>query len=59
MNTKALKAVGYARVSTAGQADKGVSLEAQQEKVQAMATVHGAELVEMIVDAGQSAKSLR
>lgn len=53
-----MKAIGYARVSTDKQADKGVSLEAQQEKVQAMATVHGAELVEMIVDAGESAKSL-
>jgi DNA invertase Pin-like site-specific DNA recombinase len=30
----------------------------QREKVQAMAVVQGAELVEVIVDAGESAKSL-
>lgn len=52
-----MKSVGYARVSTDKQADFGVSLEAQQEKVRAMAVVQGAELVEMIVDA-ESAKTL-
>jgi site-specific DNA recombinase len=45
-------------VSTEKQADFGVSLEAQQEKVRAMAVVQGAELVEIIIDAGESAKSL-
>ncbi|MCL5745157.1 MAG: recombinase family protein [Acidobacteria bacterium] len=53
-----MKAIGYARVSTDKQADRGVSLEAQTEKVRAMAVVHGAELVEVIVDGGESAKSL-
>ncbi len=53
-----IKAIGYVRVSTDRQADHGVSLEAQQEKVRAMAVVHGAELVDVIVDAGESAKSL-
>jgi len=53
-----MKAVGYARVSTDKQADFGVSLEAQAEKVRAMAVVQGAELVDVIVDAGESAKSL-
>jgi DNA invertase Pin-like site-specific DNA recombinase len=53
-----MKAIGYIRVSTAKQADSGVSLEAQSETVRAMATVQGAELVEVIVDAGESAKSL-
>jgi site-specific DNA recombinase len=53
-----MKAIGYVRVSTEKQADFGVSLEAQSEKVRAMAVVQGAELVEMIVDAGESAKSL-
>ena len=33
-------------------------MEAQSEKVRAMAVVHGAELVDVIVDAGESAKSL-
>jgi site-specific DNA recombinase len=53
-----MKAIGYARVSTDKQADFGVSLDAQSEKVRAMAVVQGAELVDMIVDAGESAKSL-
>ena len=53
-----MKAIGYARVSTDKQADFGVSLEAQAEKVRAMAVVQGAELVDVIVDAGESAKSL-
>jgi len=53
-----MKAIGYVRVSTEKQADFGVSLEAQTEKVRAMAVVQGAELAELIVDAGESAKSL-
>ena len=53
-----MKAIGYIRVSTEKQADFGVSLEAQAEKVRAMAVVQGAELSEVIVDAGESAKSL-
>ncbi len=54
-----MKAIGYIRVSTEKQADFGVSLEAQQEKVRAMAVVQGADLAEIIVDAGESAKSLK
>ena len=53
-----MKAVGYIRVSTERQADQGVSLEAQEAKVRAMATVQSATLVEVIVDGGESAKSL-
>src|SRR5580704_15229177 len=53
-----MKAIGYVRVSTQKQADFGVSLEAQTEKVRAMAVVQGAELADVIVDAGESAKSL-
>lgn len=55
---KIMKAIGYVRVSTEKQADGGVSLEAQIEKVKAMAVVQGAELIDVIVDAGVSAKSL-
>ena len=51
-------AVGYVRVSTDRQAEQGVSLDAQDAKVRAMATVQGAELLEVIVDGGESAKSL-
>ena len=53
-----MKAIAYIRVSTEKQADFGVSLDAQSEKVRAMAVVQGAELVDVIVDAGESAKSL-
>ena len=53
-----MKTIGYVRVSTDKQADHGVSLEAQEAKIRAMATVHGAELGDVIVDGGESAKSL-
>src|SRR5215471_6109718 len=54
-----MKAVGYVRVSTDKQADRGVSLEAQAEKIRAMVVVHNAELIDTIVDGGESAKSLQ
>ena len=50
--------MGYVRVSTEKQADVGASLEAQTEKIQAMAVVQGLELDEVIIDAGESAKTL-
>jgi DNA invertase Pin-like site-specific DNA recombinase len=53
-----MKAIGYARVSTDKQAEQGVSLEAQTEKIRAMAVVHSAVLADIIVEAGESAKSL-
>jgi len=53
-----MNAMGYVRVSTEKQADCGVSLEAQTAKIRAMAVVQGVELAEVIVDAGESAKSL-
>ena len=53
-----MKAIGYIRVSTEKQADFGVSLEAQEAKIRAMAVVQGADLAEVIIDAGESAKSL-
>jgi site-specific DNA recombinase len=54
-----MKAIGYVRVSTDQQADRGVSLQAQTERVRAMATVQGAELVDIEVDGGESAKSMK
>ncbi len=51
-------AIGYARVSTDRQADQGVSLDAQTMRIRAMATVQSAELVDVIVDGGESAKSM-
>ena len=50
--------IGYVRVSTDRQAEQGVSLEAQEAKIRAMATVQGTELLDVIVDGGESAKSL-
>lgn len=52
------KAVAYIRVSTDKQADAGQSLEAQRAKVEAYASLYDLELVEVVVDAGVSAKSL-
>ena len=51
-------AIGYIRVSTDQQAEGGVSLAAQADKVRAMATVHDATLLDVITDAGVSAKNL-
>ncbi len=51
-----MKAIGYIRVSTEGQADTGVSLEAQRERIEAWATANGAELLTIHQDAGLSAK---
>jgi len=53
------RAVAYIRVSTAQQADHGVSLDAQQAKVQAYASLYDLDLVAVVVDAGASAKSLK
>src|SRR5580698_8673246 len=53
-----MKTVGYVRVSTDRQAERGISLEAQAEKIRAMALVQSVELSEMIIESGESAKSL-
>lgn len=51
--------VGYSRVSTLEQATCGVSLQAQQERLRAFALARGCQIDEMIVDAGESAKTLK
>jgi len=56
--TTPTKAAAYLRVSTSKQADHGVSLDAQRAKVEAFARLYDLELVAVIVDAGESAKSL-
>ncbi|AMA10636.1 recombinase family protein [Picosynechococcus sp. PCC 73109] len=53
-----MKAIGYIRVSTEEQATQGVSLDAQKAKLEAYAGLYDIELVDIIIDAGQSAKSL-
>jgi len=55
---RAMLAIGYCRVSTDQQCERGVSLAAQAQKVRAMALVHGAELVAVIQEGGESAKTL-
>src|SRR5690606_6196856 len=52
------RTVAYLRVSTDKQADKGVSLDAQGAKVAAYAELYDLDVVEVIVDAGVSAKTL-
>jgi site-specific DNA recombinase len=54
-----MKTVGYIRVSTDKQADRGVSRDAQAEKIRAMAVVQDGELLDILVDGGESAKSLK
>ena len=54
-----MKVIGYVRVSTEEQSAEGVSLAAQEAKIRAYADLYDLELIEVIVDAGQSAKSLK
>jgi len=51
--------LGYVRVSTEHQTERGVSLEAQTEKIEAMAILREMGSVEVIHEAGESGKSLR
>lgn len=53
------RAVAYLRVSTDKQADRGVSLEVQREKVSQYAALYDLEIVDVIEDAGHSGKSLQ
>src|SRR6266852_9949701 len=52
------RTIAYLRVSTEKQADKGISLEAQRAKVEAYAQLYDLTLVEVVIDAGMSAKTL-
>jgi len=49
-----MKAIGYIRVSTAGQVEDGVSLDAQRAKLEAWAGLNGYELTAVFEDAGIS-----
>lgn len=49
-----MKAVGYVRVSTSGQAVDGVSLDAQKEKIRGWCQFHGYELADIYADEGVS-----
>ena len=54
-----MKAIGYIRVSTRGQVDEGISLEAQQAKIEAWCLANDYELVEVFKDAGISGKAMK
>lgn len=53
-----MQVIGYTRVSTEEQAREGVSLAAQEAKLRAYAELYELDLVEVVIDAGQSAKTL-
>jgi DNA invertase Pin-like site-specific DNA recombinase len=55
---KSASVLGYIRVSTEAQADGGVSLGAQRERLTAYAIAMDLQLVDIVEDAGVSAKSL-
>lgn len=56
--TSSVRLVGYVRVSTEEQALNGVSLGVQAERLRAYVELYGGTLVEVIEDAGVSAKTL-
>jgi len=51
------RTIGYIRVSTTGQVEEGLSLEAQRRKIIAYCELYNLELVEIIEDAGLSGTS--
>lgn len=53
------RAIGYIRVSTSGQAEQGISLENQEERIKTYCQLNDLELVEIVRDEGISAKSLK
>jgi len=53
---KPMYAVGYVRVSTASQAEDGISLRQQREAIRKYADLHGLDLKTIHTDAGKSAK---
>lgn len=54
-----MKVILYCRVSTREQADSGISLDAQIAKLTAYASLYDLEVIEVIQDAGESAKTLK
>lgn len=49
-----MKAIGYTRCSTNEQADSGLGLDSQTERIKAYCTMRGIELADIITDAGVS-----
>jgi DNA invertase Pin-like site-specific DNA recombinase len=54
-----MKAVGYTRVSTNEQAENGVSLKAQEQRIREYCKAQGWQLIEIVRDDGCSAKDLK
>lgn len=54
-----MTAIGYVRVSTEDQAKEGVSLDNQRAKIKAYCQLKDLDLIEIIEDAGISAKNLK
>ena len=54
----ARRVLGYIRVSTEEQANSGLSLESQRQKLQQYCDLHDHDLVDIVEDAGESAKNL-
>src|ERR1051326_7091589 len=52
----ALRAVGYVRVSTEGQASEGISLDSQRGRIASWAEANGYTLAAVLTDAGISGK---
>jgi len=53
-----MRAIGYVRVSTEDQAQGGVSLDSQEEKIRAYCAAKDWDLVRVVRDGGHSAKDL-
>jgi len=53
-----MKAIAYIRVSTAGQAETGVSMSEQEMKIKQYSDLYGIDIIEIISDGGESAKDL-
>lgn len=53
------KVIGYIRVSTESQAESGLGLADQEMKIRGYCSIYDLELVDVIIDAGASAKSLK
>jgi DNA invertase Pin-like site-specific DNA recombinase len=54
-----MNVIGYVRVSTNEQAEKGVSLAAQEQKIRGQCKLKGWQCVEVVRDDGYSAKDLK
>jgi DNA invertase Pin-like site-specific DNA recombinase len=58
-STEQTRVIGYVRVSSEQQTDHGVSLQAQEEKIKQYCSLYELALVDIITDAGASAKTLQ